>query len=99
MPMPQPNLVPFSPISSRRTHSRGVSASSSVLTGRPLTEKIVGISLDPFSLRAEGGDGLLNVGPGRLVGAGAPQVGGEPSHIRVAEPLAKGRDDQPWRAL
>ena len=85
MPMPQPNLVPLSPISSRMTQSSGVSASSSVLTGRPLTEKLMGMSLDPFSLRAEGGDGLLKVGPGRLVGAGAPQVGGEPGHVGVAE--------------
>ena len=78
---------------------QGESASSSVLTGRPLTEKLMGMSLDPFPLRAEGCDGLLKVGPRRLVGAGAPQVGDEPGHIGVTESLAEGRHDQPGRAL
>ena len=33
MPMPQPNLVPFRPTSSRITHSSGVSSATSTETG------------------------------------------------------------------
>ena len=36
MPMPQPNLVPVRPTSSRITHSSGVSSSASTVTARPL---------------------------------------------------------------
>src|SRR4051794_38832932 len=39
--MPQPYFVPVSFSSSRRTHSKGVSASTSTLTFLPLTEKFV----------------------------------------------------------
>src|SRR3954470_23628470 len=38
---PQPYLVPVSLSSSRKTHSKGVSASTSTLTFLPLTEKLV----------------------------------------------------------
>ncbi len=37
MPMPQPNLVPTRPIVSRKTHNRGVSASTSTVCILPLT--------------------------------------------------------------
>src|ERR1700761_2106135 len=87
IPIPQPNFVPLSPISSRSTQSRGVSASSSVLTGLPLTEKRVVMSLHPLALCAELRDGLLQVGPWRLIGACAPEIGGEPSDIGIAEPF------------
>src|ERR1700716_3811582 len=36
-PSPQPNLVPVMPSTSRSTHSRGVSPSTSTLCGVPLT--------------------------------------------------------------
>jgi len=35
--MPQPNLVPVRPISSRITHSKGVSASDSTVIDFPFT--------------------------------------------------------------
>ena len=40
-PMPQPNLVPVSPRSSRRTHSRGLSGSASTARGWPFTFRLV----------------------------------------------------------
>ena len=35
--MPHPNFVPVWPSSSRKTHSKGMSSSTSTCTGRPLS--------------------------------------------------------------
>src|SRR5262244_533824 len=44
MPMPQPNFVPLSPISSRMTHRSGVSSATLTETGRSLSLKVVMIT-------------------------------------------------------
>ncbi len=41
MPMPQPNLVPVRPMTSRMTHNSGVSSSTSIDTARPLMWNVV----------------------------------------------------------
>src|SRR5260370_2020726 len=52
MPMPQPNFVPLSPISSRMTHRSGVSSAILTETDRSLSLRVVWVTrLQPdFSL-------------------------------------------------
>jgi hypothetical protein len=98
MPMPQPNLVPVRPISSRITHSSGVSSSTSIVTALPLMEKllvIVGVLL------AYRRDRALQIGPGRLARAGGAQIGGEraiSASLKPVESWASPRPARhPWR--
>src|SRR3979409_1357548 len=56
--MPQPNLVPVSPSSSRITHSSGVSAGCSELTSLPLTTNLV-IRSPPWNLESYSGTLML----------------------------------------
>jgi hypothetical protein len=42
--MPQPNLVPVMPSTSRNTHNNGVSPSTSTLRSTPLTLMVVAIA-------------------------------------------------------
>ena len=43
--IPQPNFVPVMPSTSRNTHKRGVSPSTSTVRARPLTLIVVAIAL------------------------------------------------------
>src|SRR5271170_5655927 len=85
MPMPQPNFVPVRPTTSRMTQSRGVSSATSTVTGRPLMRNVIMVdasggrtSLGGACLLADGGDLRVEIGPGRLIGARAAQIGGDP---------------------
>src|SRR5262249_2071000 len=98
MPMPQPNFVPLSPISSRMTHRSGVSSATLTETGRSLSLKVVMITRlqTEFSLwRAVfPGDGrhfALDVRPGWKFCACAPQICGQPCNVGVAECLGEAR--------
>src|SRR6266568_1738287 len=100
MPMPQPNFVPVRPMSSRMTHSNGVSSSASITTARPLMRNLVIIKNSKwwFSRQctgqpARGGNLRLEVWPGRQIRARAPQVGRDASDVGVAERASEARHD------
>src|SRR5262245_7152513 len=70
--LPQPNLVPVRPTSSRRTHRSGVSAGTATSTGLPLTTSFIMYSSPRGRERQlEGGAELHDV----LVGLGGEEVG------------------------
>src|SRR5579863_5841464 len=92
MPMPQPNFVPVRPTTSRMTQSRGVSSSTFTVTARPLMRNAVMVdasggrtSLGCAGLLADRGDLRIEIGPGRQIGAGASQIGGDPGDVGVSE--------------
>src|SRR5438046_10466735 len=74
--MPQPYFVPVRPSASRSAHSSGISASPSMLTGRPFAKKsIMASSYEPVAaardrqrpdpLSGGGEDGVADRGMGR----------------------------------
>src|ERR1700675_601334 len=48
-------------------------------------------SLRGASLSTDRGDLRLELGPGRQIGAGAPQIGGDPRDVGIAEPMREAR--------
>src|SRR5437016_4552555 len=73
-PIPQPNLVPVRPTSSRIAHRSGVSSGLCSETVRPLISRVIMIERLRTSflfrgscLLADRGNLLLDVGPGRAV--------------------------------
>src|SRR6266545_1875589 len=93
-PMPQPNLVPVRPSSSRMTQSSGESSGLRAVTVRPLSLKVVmGRSLLFLSAgsvgggnrAASGGDLGFQIGPRGQLGARAAQIRCERRDLGVAQ--------------
>src|SRR6266851_3640217 len=106
MPMPQPNFVPVRPMTSRMTHSSGVSSSASIVTARPLMRNVIMFNgserlylVRGADLPAYRGDLRVEVRPGRQMRAGASQIGGDTSDVSVAEPLREAGHDDARNAL
>src|ERR1700720_4758433 len=90
-PIPQPNLVPLRPTSSRMAQSNGASSGVRTETARPLISKLVMIA-GPGTSRSWRGrlvtdrrDLALETGPSWAVGARASQVGRDPGDLGVGE--------------
>src|SRR5260221_9290505 len=102
MPMPQPNFVPLSPISSRMTHRSGVSSAISTETDRSLSLKVVMITRlqTDFSLRrrsflADCRHLALDVRPGWKFCARAAQICSQPCNVGGGDCTARTRRHPP----
>ena len=97
-PMPQPNLVPVRPISSRITQSRGELSSASTVTGLPLIVKWIMASCILYSFVTISGstercDLFCQFRPGCLACPGCADIRGDLGDIEVAEPCGECRHE------